>query len=161
MRKLNFKLQNKTCHSPRLMSVTGMFAGDCHKYQIVCGHAPCEDAKPAANDIFWDKVLAVCSDMRSRCPTALLFLLLDANGRTSSGGCFGEVEPNEENDNGERLRHCLQSVNLAAFNTFFPVGCTWRSAHGPTDPRLASTTYVATQVVWIRSRNVMSLSQSI
>ena len=61
-------------------------------------------------------------------------LLLDANARTGSisASCFGDVDADQENDNGQRLRVALCEAQQAAVNTWYPCGYTWRLNHSKT-----------------------------
>ena len=67
-------------------------------------------------------------------PSALTFLLLDANARVGSVGaaCFGTCDAAKENKNGGLFRSFLLTNKLVACNTFSECGYTWRSAMGTT-----------------------------
>ena len=79
----------------------------------------------------WKYVHWLIEQLPSRC---VPILLCDANGRvgsTASPG-IGAANQQRENFNGSELRRLLETQHLAAVNTFYAVGHTWRGPLGVT-----------------------------
>ena len=80
-------------------------------------------------DKIWRYLHWLIEQLPSRC---VPIVLCDANGRTGSvpSQGIGHANPQRENHNGSQLRKLLDTQHLAAINTFFPVGHTWRGSMG-------------------------------
>ena len=132
-RSLGVKATAFEVASPRLLFVTGRRRYDNRIVQIVCGHTLTEVSPPDVKDLFWTDLERLAVMLRQQAPSALLFYLLDANARTTAtgDGCIGDVDGERPNDNGERFMQHLRDHALVAYNTHWPCGYTWRSAHGP------------------------------
>lgn len=80
-------------------------------------------------DKIWRYLHWLIEQLPSRC---VPIVLCDGNGRTGSvpSQGIGHANPQRENHNGSQLRKLLDTQHLAAINTFFPVGHTWRGSMG-------------------------------
>merc|ERR1712079_455378 len=90
-------------------------------------HAPHEMDLEAKKDEFW--ALALKLICKAQLSHRTVWLFIDANARTGSieASCFGPICPENENDNGGRLRRLLTETNMVALNTFVDAGTTWVS----------------------------------
>jgi hypothetical protein len=116
-------------HSPRVIEIV-LQLGPLFLH-IFSAHAPTLASSDGDRNDFWalttNAVANIGSDGKH-----LVFLGIDANGRTGSivSDGIGELNPSEENDNGFSLRTMLSECSLAATNTFYNAGATWCSAFG-------------------------------
>ena len=132
--KIKFKLQEIVKSTPRLLCIAGTCCKSQGKTYLFSGHAPCLNAGASDKDSFWDDLEATVTAIRNKTPCADIFLCIDSNGRHcgSDDDHFGCEDPESPNDNGERLVGLLQRNGLAAYNSFFKAGYTWRSTYNTT-----------------------------
>jgi exonuclease III len=98
---------------------------------IISAHAPIEAATVVCKEAFWSSLQRVTSSLGSS-DANLVLIGIDANARVGELQCegIGNVAPEDENDNGARLREFLCESGLIAINTFHDAGTTWTSSFG-------------------------------
>ncbi|CAK0891389.1 unnamed protein product, partial [Prorocentrum cordatum] len=128
-----FKVSSYAAVPPRLFWLTGRDACGLPLI-LVSAHAPTEASPATEREGFWDTLLSTMSSLQRRAPTAKIYMGIDANARVGPhhSGATGPCDPEEISQNGAALIATLQELQLAALNTFFNVGYTWRSGKGPT-----------------------------
>ena len=129
---IKFVLADVMYVSTRIMSVAGHADVEKAPIIVVSAHAPIADAPPAVKEAFWASLQDTIAKMKKRHPTARTFLCIDGNARlgipatVNVGGNEGVLET----ENGWFFRRLLEECNMAAINTFFDAGVTWKSTHG-------------------------------
>ena len=115
-------------HSPRLLVVTGRRAGCGTLLNFVVAHAPCEHAAHEEKTTFWTLFSAAMRKFKTdRASRRIVFI--DGNARMCADEPFvGACDPEPCNDNGERLIAAMKVDGMVAVNTWYPCGCTCRSA---------------------------------
>ena len=94
--------------TPRVMTVAARLRGH-EPIAIVSAHAPCLLSPPAARGAFWRELTHATAALRTRWPSAMLVVGIDADARVGSAASphIGPAAPDVENDNGACLRHFL------------------------------------------------------
>ncbi|CAK0851528.1 unnamed protein product, partial [Prorocentrum cordatum] len=128
-----FKVSSHAAVSPRLFWLTGRDACGLPLI-LVSARAPTEASPAIEREGFWDTLLSTMSPLQRRAPTAKISMGIDANARVGPrhSGATVPRDPEEISQNGAALIATLQELQLAALNTLFNVGYTWRSGKGPT-----------------------------
>ena len=95
-------------------------------------HAPCEHATHDQKTTFWTHFSAAVGKLKTdRASRRIVFI--DGNAQMSADEPFvGACDLEPCNDNGERSIAAMKVDGVVAVDTWYPCGCTWRSAKGHT-----------------------------